>query len=49
MLEKINIAINLSKEKRNTLGEIARQHIQNKFSKKIMLNNYYKLYKKVVL
>ena len=40
---------NLSYNKRIQMGEIARQHIQKKFSKHNMLKNYYEFYKKIIL
>ena len=49
MLERINIALDLSDNKRIQLGEIARLHVQKKFSKHIMLKNYYEFYKKIIL
>ena len=49
MLEKINITLDLSDNKRIQLGEIARQHVQKKFSKHTMLKNYYEFYKKTIL
>ena len=48
MLEKINIIFNLSKNKKEQMGKIARQHIQEKFSKQIMLKNYFKFYQKII-
>ena len=39
----------LSKDKKKQMGEIARQHIQKKFSKQIMLKNYFKFYQKIIL
>ena len=47
MIKNINIALNLSNNKKKQMGEIAREHIQKKFSKQNMLENYFKLYKKI--
>ena len=49
MIKNINIALNLPKNKIIQMGEIARQHIQKKFSKQIMLKNYFKFYQKIIL
>lgn len=49
MLEKINIVLNLSVNKKKEMGEIARKHIKNKFSKQIMLENYFKFYQNILL
>ena len=49
MINKINISLNLSKNNKKQMGEIARAHIQKKFSKQSMLKNYFKLYQKIIL
>ena len=49
MIKNINIALNLPKNKIIQMGEIARQHIQKKFSKQIMLKNYFRFYQKIIL
>ena len=47
MIKNINIALDLSNDKKKQMGEIARYHIQKNFSKNNMLKNYLKLYKKI--
>ena len=49
MLEKIKIALDLSNSRKEQMGEITRQHIQKKFSRQIMLKNYFKFYQKIIL
>ena len=49
MLEKIKIVFNLSTNNKEQMGEIARQHIQKKFSKQIMLEKYFKFYQNIIL
>ncbi len=49
MIENIKIALSLSNDKKKQMGKIARHHIQKKFSKKYMLENYFKLYQKNIL
>ena len=49
MVEKINISLNLSNKKKEELGKVAREHIINNFSKKMMLEKYHKFYKKTIL
>ena len=48
MIKKINTVLDLSENKKKQMGEIARVHIQTKFSKQNMLENYFKLYQKIV-
>jgi len=49
MIKNINIAFDLPNDKKKQMGENARQHIQKNFSKKNMLENYFKLYQKNIL
>ena len=49
MIKNIKIAFDLSNDKKKQMGENARQHIQKNFSKKNMLENYFKLYQKNIL
>ena len=49
MIDKINIALNMSKNTKEKMGETARIHIQRNFSKKNMLEKYFKFYQKINL
>ena len=43
------IVFNLPINKKNEIGAIARKHIQNKLSKQIMNENYFKFYQDIIL
>ena len=47
-VKKINTVINLSYETKEDLGEIARKHVTERFSKKEMLDNYLKFYNSLI-
>ena len=49
MIEKIQAGLALSENKKQKMGEEARNCIKNKFDKEIMLENYLKFYKKNIL
>ena len=49
MIDKINIALNMSKNTKKNMGETARIHILRNFSKKNMLEKYFKFYQKINL
>jgi len=49
MIKNINIALGLSENKKKQMGKISRHHIQKNFSKQDMLENYFKLYQKMIL
>ena len=49
MIDKINIALNMSKNTKEKMGEAARIHIQRNFLKKNMLEKYFKFYQKINL
>ena len=44
LINKINYAINLDSDTKNNMGEVARQHIIDNFSKEIMLKSYINFY-----
>ena len=49
MIEKIQAGLVLSENKKQKMGDEARNCIKNKFDKEIMLENYLKFYKKNIL
>ena len=49
MIDKINIALNMSKNTKENMGETARIHILRNFSKKNMLEKYFKFYQNINL
>ena len=49
MIDKINIALNMSKNTKKNMGETARIHILRNFSKKNMLEKYFKFYQNINL
>ena len=49
MIDKINIALNMSKNTKEQMGEAARIHILRNFSKENMLEKYFKFYQNINL
>lgn len=48
MIKKIKTSLDLTNNKINQIGEISRKHVIEKFSKKIMIENYFKFYKEII-
>tara|TARA_Y100000590_G_scaffold459148_1_gene615506 strand:+ start:1254 stop:2384 length:1131 start_codon:yes stop_codon:yes gene_type:complete len=48
MIDKINKAVNFSSIVKKRMGEIARKHIEDKFTNEIMLKKYLKLYNNII-
>ena len=49
MIDKINIALNMSNNTKEQMGKVARIHVLENFSKKNMLEKYFKFYQKINL